>query len=212
MEHGTKEMRIANLTEMFYDSIEEKKLECYMNLKELVAGEEWKIFYTDLLSRKPIHFGFELDSVAPFLIIEKEYGWLYRELEHNEQRDKTDYRNTLKYAPILMQSHNKEIRAMLVRTFRGYAADRFVSKKKVSTGKYTYFCNDLQTLGEIGAKEELTELLQYFKDIYRSRPSLMAELHRIKTCVGGNPFIAFHSPYLLACQNFEYRKILIFLF
>ena len=180
MEHGTKEMQIANLTEMFYNSIDEKKQDCYMKLKELVAQEDWKTFYTDLLSCKPVNFGFELDSIAPFLVIEKEFGWLYRELEQNEQRDKTDYRHPLKYAQALMQSHNAEIRAMLVRTFREYAADRFVSKKRVSTGKYTYFCNDLQSLAGIGAKEELNELIQYFKDIYRSRPSLMAELRRIK--------------------------------
>ena len=180
MEHGTKEMQIANLTEMFYNSIDEKKHDCYMKLKEQVAQEDWKTFYTDLLSCKPVSFGFELDSIAPFLIIEKEYGWLYRELEQNEQRDKTDYRHPLKYAQALMQSHNIEIRAMLVRTFREYAADRFVPKKRVSTGKYTYFCNDLQSLADIGAKEELNELLQYFMDIYRSRPSLMAELRRIK--------------------------------
>lgn len=180
MEYGDKEMQITNLTEMFYNSFDEKKHDCYTKLKELVAEEDWKDFYTDLLSRKPITFGFELDSIAPFLVIEKEYGWLYRELEQNEKRDKTDYRNPLKYAPTLMPSHNKEIRAMLVRTFREYAADRFVAKKRLSTGKYTYFCNDLQSLADIGAKEELIELLRYFKDTYRSRPSLMAELRRIK--------------------------------
>ena len=181
MEHGTREMQIANLTEMFYDSIEEKKLDCYMKLKELVPDEGWKGFYTELLSRKPVRSGFELDSVAPFLVIEKEWAWLYRVLEQNEQRDNTDYRHPLKYAPALMQSHNMEIRAMLVRTFRGYAADRFAPKKSVSTGKYTYFCNDLQSLADIGAKEELAELLKYFKDTYRRRPSLMAELRRIET-------------------------------
>lgn len=181
MEHGTKEMQIANLTEMFYDSIDEEKLDCYMKLKGLVAAEDWKNFYTHLLSSKPIHFGLELDSIAPFLVIEKEWAWLYDVLEQNEQHDKTDYRNTLKYAPALMQSHNTDIRAMLVRTFRGYAADRFAPKKSVSTGKYTYFCNDLQSLADIGAKEELTELLQYFKEQYSRRRSFMAELRRIKT-------------------------------
>lgn len=181
MKHGTKETQIANLTEMFYASFDEKKNDCYMKLKNLVAEEDWKNFYTGLLSRKQICFGFELDSIAPFLVIEKEWTWLYHELEQNEQRDKTDYRLPLKYAAALMSSHNMEIRAMLVRTFREYAADRFVAKKHVSTGKYTYFCNDLQSLADIGAKEELIELLHYFKTEYKRRPSLMAELRRIET-------------------------------
>lgn len=181
MAHGTKEMQIDNLTEMFYDNIDEKKTKCYIKLKELVAEEDWKTFYTNLLSRKPIRLGMELDSIAPFLVIEKEWDWLYRELEQNELRDKTDYRHPLKYAPALMQSYNMEIRAMLVRTFREYAANRFARGKSVSTDKYTYFCNDLQSLAGIGANEELAELLQHFKDQYRRRPSLMAELRRIET-------------------------------
>lgn len=102
MKYGTKEMQIANLIEMFHYSIDDKKTNCYMMLKELVAEEDWKDFYTDLLSRKPICFGFELDSIALFLIIEKEWEWLYRVLEHNEQRDKTYYRHPLKYASALM--------------------------------------------------------------------------------------------------------------
>lgn len=181
MEHGTEEMQIVNLTEMFHDSFDEKKTDCYRRLKELVAEEDWKNFYTGLLSSKPISFGFELDSIAPFLVIEKEWDWLYRLLEQNEQRDRADYRNPLKYASALMTSHNAEIRAMLVRTFREYAADRFAPKRKVSAGKYTYFCDDLQSLAGIGAKKELIELLQYFKTEYRRRPSLMAELRRIGT-------------------------------
>lgn len=180
MEHGTKEMQIANLKEMFYNSIDEKKHDCYVKLRELVDKEDWKSFYTDLLSRKPMPYGFELDSIAQFLVIEKEWAWLYRLLEQNEQHDKTDYRHTLKYANALMQSHNFEIRAMLVRTFREYAADRFAPKKSVSTGKYKYFCDALQSLADIGAKEELIELLQYFMTEYRRRPSLMIELRRIK--------------------------------
>lgn len=180
MEHGSKEMQIANLTELFYAGIADIKLDCYMRLKKLVAEEEWKSFYTDLLSRKPILFSSDLDSVALFLIIEEEYEWLYRELEQNEQRDKTDYRYPLKYASALMQSHNMEIRAMLVRTFREYAADRFAPKKSVSPGKYAYFCNDLQSLAKIGAKVELMELVQYFKTEYSRRSSLMAELRKIE--------------------------------
>lgn len=69
---------------------------------------------------------------------------------------------------------------MLVRTFREYAADRFAPKKTVSSGKYTYFCNDLHSLVSIGAKEEFVEPIQYFKTEYRRRLSLMAELRRIE--------------------------------
>lgn len=178
MEHGSKEARIANLCQLFHESYDEKKKECYGKLKELVAEEDWKKFYTDLFSIEPRHNA--LDSLAPFLIIEKEFDWLYDLLRENEQRDKTDYRQPLKYASHLRTTHGAEIRSMLVRTFREYASDRFGYKRKVKTGKYHYFCNDLQSLEDIGAKEELKELVAYCKAIYSTRPSLMSELRRIK--------------------------------
>lgn len=178
MEHGSKEAQITNLCQLFHESYDDKKRECYNKLKEMVAEEDWKKFYTDLLSSESGYFA--LDSVAPFLIIEKEFDWLYDMLRENEQRDKTDYRHPLKYASYLITSHDTEIRLMLVRTFREYASDRFGYKRKVKTGKYHYFCNDLKSLEEIGAKEELKELVTYFKAVYSTRPSFMAELRRIK--------------------------------
>lgn len=178
MEHGSKEAQIANLSQLFHESLDEKKKEYYDKLKEMVPEEDWKKFYTDLLSKESHYFAF--DSVAQFLIIEKEFDWLYDMLRENEQSDKTDYRRPLKYATYLITTHNEEIRAMLVRTFREYASDRFGYKKKVKTGKYHYFCNDLRSLGDFGAEEELKELVRYFKTVYNTRPSFMAELRGIK--------------------------------
>lgn len=134
--------------------------------------------YTNLLSSEASCFA--LDNIAPFLIQEQEYAWLYGLLTEHETKDKTDYRTPLKYAAAMMPQYDKEMRSMMVRTFRNHAEDRFGYKKKVKAGKYSYFCADIGKLADIGMNVELTELVTYFKEEYKTRPSLMAELRKIK--------------------------------
>lgn len=178
MEHGSKEAQIDNLVELFHQSLDDTKMQYYENLRDLISPSEWNDFYTKLLSSETGFFA--LDKIAPFLILEGEYSWLYRLLAEHEAKDKRDYRTPLKYAAFLTAEYNKEIRAMMVRTFRNYADDRFGYKKKVKSGKYSYFCADLRKLKEVGMDEELRELVAYFKNEYKTRPSLMEELRKIK--------------------------------
>lgn len=178
MEHGTKEDQIANLVELFHQSPDDTKMKYYEKLRDLISPSEWKDFYTNLLSSESGYFA--LDNIAPFLVLEDEYSWLYRLLAEHEAKDKRDYRTPLKYAAFLMAEYNKEMRAMMVRTFRNYAEDRFGYKKKVKSGKYSYFCADLRKLEDAGMAEELRELVAYFKNEYKTRPSLMEELRKIK--------------------------------
>lgn len=178
MEHGTKEDQIANLVELFHQSPDDTKMQYYENLRDLISPSEWKDFYTKLLSSESGYFA--LDNIAPFLVLEDEYSWLYRLLAEHEAKDKSDYRTPLKYAAFLMAEYNKEMRAMMVRTFRNYAEDRFGYKKKVKSGKYSYFSADLRKLEDAGMAEELRELVAYFRNEYKTRPSLMEELRKIK--------------------------------
>lgn len=180
MEHGSISARIENLKALFHHTYdEEKRWQYYEMLRNMIPDNEWKDFYTNLL-RSETGYGV-LDKIAPFLIKEGEYEWLYRLIAENEIKDKTDYRTPLKYSSVLIGEYDGEMRAMMVRTFRNYAADRFGYKKKVKTGKYSYFCEDLAKLADFGMDEELQELVTYFKDEYKTRPSLMTELRKIKT-------------------------------
>ena len=127
VEHGTLEERIDNLKRLFYNSYNDKA-KFYHQLKELVDGDKWNAFYHNLLSKAT---GYNvIDEIAPFLIEEGEFDWLFRLVSEATAKDSTDYRTPLKYAGSLRQTHFEEMQAILIRTVRAYAADRFPQRKK----------------------------------------------------------------------------------
>lgn len=177
VEHGTLEERIDNLKRLFYNSYNDKA-KFYHQLKELVDGDKWNAFYHNLLSKAT---GYNvIDEIAPFLIEEGEFDWLFRLVSEATAKDSTDYRTTLKYAGSLRQTHFEEMQAILIRTVRAYAADRFPPKKKVNSSKYSYFRADLESLSEFGYAETQKEIVEFLLQEYRFRPSLAKELRSIK--------------------------------
>lgn len=176
LEHGTLEERIKNLQQLFLSCND--KSGYYTQLKELVKPEDWKDFYRNLLG-KIKGYG-ALDAIAPFLIGEGEFEWLYRLVSEAERKDSTDYRTPLKYAGALRCSHLHEMESMLSRTVEAYAADRFPPKKKVNSSKYSYFREDLSSLSDLGYADAQKRLVGYLLEEYRFRPSLVKELRTIK--------------------------------
>ena len=177
VEHGTLEERIDNLKRLFYNSYNDKA-KFYHQLKELVDGDKWNAFYHNLLSKAT---GYNvIDEIAPFLIEEGEFDWLFRLVSEATAKDSTDYRTPLKYAGSLRQTHFEEMPAILIRTIRAYAADRFPPKKKVNSSKYSYFRADLESLSEFGYAETQKEIVEFLLQEYRFRPSLAKELRSIK--------------------------------
>lgn len=177
VEHGTLEERIENLKRLFYNSYNEKR-KYYNQLKELVDGDKWNAFYHNLLS-KAIGYNV-IDEIAPFLIEEGEFDWLFRLVSEATAKDSTDYRTPLKYAGALRRTHFEEMQAILIRTVRAYAADRFPPKKKVNSSKYSYFRADLESLSEFGYAETQKEIVEFLLQEYRFSPSLAKELRSIK--------------------------------
>ncbi len=177
VEHGTLEERIENLKRLFYNSYNEKR-KYYNQLKELVDGDKWNAFYHNLLSKAT---GYNvIDEIAPFLIEEGEFDWLFRLVSEATAKDSTDYRTPLKYAGALRRTHFEEMQAILIRTVRAYAANRFPPKKKVNSSKYSYFRADLESLSEFGYAETQKEIVEFLLQEYRFRPSLAKELRSIK--------------------------------
>ena len=177
VEHGTLEERIDNLKRLFHNSHNDK-MKYYRQLKELVDADKWNEFYHNLLSNVT---GYNvIDEIAPFLIEEGEFDWLFRLVSEATAKDSTDYRTPLKYAGSLRQTHFEEMQAILIRTVRAYAADRFPPKKKVNSSKYSYFRADLESLSEFGYAETQKEIVEFLLQEYRFRPSLAKELRSIK--------------------------------
>lgn len=177
VEHGTLEERIDNLKCLFYNSYNDKA-KFYHKLKELVDADKWNAFYHNLLSKAT---GFNvIDEIAPFLIEEGEFDWLFRLVSESTAKDLTDYRTPLKYSGALRQTHFEEIKSILIRTVRAYTADRFPPKKKVNSSKYSYFRADLESLSELGYAEIQKEIVEFLLQDYHFRPALVKELRSIK--------------------------------
>ncbi len=175
--HGTLEERIENLKRLFYNSYNDKS-KFYHQLKELVDADNWDTFYHILLSNVTGYGA--IDDIAPFLIEEGEFDWLFRLVSEATVKNPTDYRTPLKYAGALRRTHFEEMQAILIRTIRAYAADRFPPKKKVNSSKYSYFRADLESLCGLGYADIQKEIVEFLLQEYRFRPSLAKELKSIK--------------------------------
>lgn len=173
--HGSLNDRIDNLKHLFYCSYD--KSDYYHQLKGLVDAGKWKTFYHELLAAVKGYNA--LDDIAPFLIEEAEFDWLFSLVSEEVKKYSTDYRTPLKYAEALRQTHFDEMQAILVHTVRAYAADRFPPKKRVKSSKYSYFRTDLETLSEIGYSQTQKEIVEFLLQEYRFRPSLANELRSI---------------------------------
>ena len=176
LEHGTLEERIENLQQLFLTGNDKDRY--YKQLKGIVNADEWKDFYQKLLNSVK---GYDvLNQIAPFLIEEGEFDWLYRLVSETERLDRTNYRTPLKYAEALRKTHRNQIESQLTRTVMAYAADRYAPKKKVNSFKYEYFSDDLESLAAKGYPILLKELLESLLKAYSFRPSLARHLHSIK--------------------------------
>lgn len=175
LKHGTVEERIDNLQQLFLTGNDKTKY--YKQLKEIVSADKWKDFYQKLLNSIK---GYDiLNQIAPFLIEEGEFDWLYRLVSETERLDRTNYRTPLKYAGALRNTHQNQIESQLTRTVMAYAADRYAPKKKVNSYKYEYFRDDLESIAAKGYPILLKELLESLLKEYAFRPSLAKHLRSI---------------------------------
>lgn len=176
-EHGTKEEQIENLRQLVLSNTPKMET-CYSELKAMVAPEEWKNFYTKLFNE--IDDFVILDNYAPFLAQEGEVNWLFSLVHDHWTKIPTDYNPLLKNAKYILPKFESALKIMLSKSFKEYATSKFESGKRVKTNTYQYFRQDLQKLVDIGFSDILRDLNHYFHDKYGTRPSLMAELRRIK--------------------------------
>lgn len=174
-EYGDKQSQIDVLSELFHKHWDEKY---YHQLKEMVDPEQWTDFYHNLLKCEATSWNIE--KAAPFLIEEKEFDWLYRLIRQNFDRSSNDYETVIAYAKVLLPTHKKEMQGLIVRSFREYAASRYAPKQKVKSSEYSYFRQALSSLSDLGYAKEQRELVEYFLEEYRRRPSLVHELASIK--------------------------------
>lgn len=174
-EHGDKQSQIEVLKDLFHQRWEDKY---YRQLKEMVDADEWNQFCRTLLKCKANSF--DINKVAPFLIEENEFDELYQLIKGNFDSHPEDYQIVIAYAKQLHSTHEKELQGLIVRSFRTYAALHFAPGQKVNSLEYTFFCEDLSSLSNMGFGKEQRELVEIFLEEYRKRRSFVNELKSIK--------------------------------
>ena len=174
-EHGDKQSQIEVLKDLFHQRWEEKY---YRQLKEMVDADEWNQFCRTLLKCRANSF--DIRKVAPFLIEENEFDELYQLIKGNFDSHPEDYQIVIAYAKQLHSTHEKELQGLIVRSFRTYAALHFAPGQKVNSLEYTFFCEDLSSLSNMGFGKEQRELVEIFLEEYRKRRSFVNELKSIK--------------------------------
>lgn len=71
------------------------------------------------------------------------------------------------------------MKAILEQSFKAYASVCFRAGKKVKTSKYSYFREDLETLGTAGYTQTQKELIEFLLTAYRSRPALVSQIRTL---------------------------------
>ncbi len=112
--------------------------------------------------------------------MEKEYDWYYSLIEKHFYNYPDDYRTILEHAKVLLHTHENELKELIVKSFRAYAASRFTPKKRVKSSRYTYFREALSGLADLGLTGVQRELVTFFIEEYKSRLALRRELTAIK--------------------------------
>jgi len=174
-EHGDKQSLIDVLSDLFHQRWNEKY---YLQLKGMVEADKWPEFYHKLLQCGAS--GGEIERAAPFMIMENEFDWLYSLIKKNFDYRPDDYRTIIAYAKELRPTHEKELQGLIVRSFRAYSASRYAPGQQVNSSKYTYFCEALSGLSQLGFAKEQRELVTSFLEEYKRRRSLVQELRKIR--------------------------------
>ena len=175
-EIGDRDGENQSLRDLFFNN--RCDIEYYHELKKLIAPEKWHDYYHELLDAV---VGYDkLGMLAPILKEEGEYEWYYTLLYEHFAKAPTDYDTLLKHTSDLLPFYNNDLRAMIVKAFRAYAALHYAPKKQVRSDNYSYFRADLERLAEIGCQQELRELVEILSEDYRFRPALYKQLQSIK--------------------------------
>ena len=161
---------LAPLNEAYFSTRQHPE-EYFLLLKEMVQPDKWREFYHELLNCGASSF--QIERAAPFLVMENEYDWYFTLI-------KDHFNSFLQHAKALLPTHEKEMKELIMRSFRAYAASRFTPKRRVKSSKYTHLCEALSCLPELGMARELKELVAYFHEEYPCRRALLQELSAIQ--------------------------------
>lgn len=146
-------------------------MDYYRELRKLVDPKEWKDFLAKLLHETNMHVWYSSSIKADIYVEEQDWQNLFPLLmdDHHHSLDIFD-----NYAHYLKSTHSAELLTEYVSMLKDYASRNMGAKH------YSRMRHSLESMQKLeNGKTAAHQLADYFRDVYRRRPSFMAEISKI---------------------------------
>ena len=145
-------------------------MDYYRELKKLIEPKDWKNFLTKLLKDTNMHVWFSSSIKANIYVEEQDWQQLY-DLLMNDKHHSLDMFD--KYAHHLKSTHSAELLTEYVSMLKDYASRNMGAKH------YSRMRQSMEAMLKLeNGKTAAHQLAEHFRDIYRRRPSFMAEISK----------------------------------
>ena len=145
-------------------------MDYYHELKKLVNAKEWKVFLAKLLSETDMQTWFSSSVEADISVEEQDWQRLFALLmdANHHTLDMFD-----KYAHYLKSTHSDELIVEYISMVKDYATRNMGAKH------YSRIRQAMEAMLKLNnGKVAVHQLAERFRDVYRRRPSLMAEISK----------------------------------
>ena len=150
--------------------LERGSMDYYHELKKLVNAKEWKVFLAKLLSETDMQTWFSSSVEADISVEEQDWQRLFALLmdANHHTLDMFD-----KYAHYLKSTHSDELIVEYISMVKDYATRNMGAKH------YSRIRQAMEAMLKLNnGKVAVHQLAERFRDVYRRRPSLMAEISK----------------------------------
>jgi hypothetical protein len=163
-----KAKQIEQCRELFI--LERGSMDYYHELKKLIDAKEWKAFLAKLLSETDMQTWFSSSIEADIYVEEQDTERLFALLmdANNHTLEMFD-----QYAHYLKSTHSDELIVEYISMVKDYASRNMGAKH------YSRIRQAMEAMLKLNnGKAAAHQLAEHFRDVYRRRPSLMAEISK----------------------------------
>ena len=151
--------------------LERGSMDYYHELKKLTDSKEWKPFLAKLLSETNMHAWHSSRIEADIYVEEKDWQKLLTLLMDDAEHHSLDMLN--EYAHHLKSTHSAELLTEYVGMLKDYAARNMGAKH------YSHIRLSMEAMQKLDSGNAAAhQLAEYFREVYRRRPSFMAEISK----------------------------------
>ena len=148
--------------------LEGGSMDYYHELKKLIAAKDWKAFLTKMLSETNMHAWYSSSIEADIYVEEQDWQRLYDLLMNDKHHSLDMFDN---YAHHLKSTHSAELLTEYVGMLKDYASRNMGAKH------YSRMRQSMEAMLKLdNGKTAAHQLAEHFREVYRRRPSFMAEI------------------------------------